>query len=109
MSDLWTWPQFIESFQSSGVVKLLGLGALMFIVIGGLVFLSHNYTLRNIKAKTVGDGQHGTARWATKKEIQRPIRISHSKLRHGAKVINYRRSKGSYWDVPKRKVFSKQS
>ena len=70
MSDLWTWPQFIESFQSSGVVKLLGMGALMFIVIGGLAFLSHNYTLKNIKAKTVGDGQHGTARWATKKEIQ---------------------------------------
>ena len=31
-------------------------------------------TLDNIKAKTVGDGQHGTARWATKKEIQRTYR-----------------------------------
>ena len=28
-------------------------------------------TLNNIKSKTVGDGQHGTARWATSKEIMR--------------------------------------
>ena len=27
------------------------------------------YGLNRIKSKTVGDGQHGTARWATKKEI----------------------------------------
>lgn len=28
------------------------------------------YNLDGIKSKTVGDGQHGTARWATKKEIE---------------------------------------
>ena len=28
------------------------------------------YTLDGIKSKTVGDGQHGTARWATKQEIR---------------------------------------
>lgn len=33
-------------------------------------FLSHYYTLDGIKSKTVGDGQHGTARWATKQEIR---------------------------------------
>lgn len=32
-------------------------------------FLSKNYSLDRIKSKTVGDGQHGTARWATPKEI----------------------------------------
>ena len=32
--------------------------------------LSHHYTLNGIKARTVGDGQHGTARWATDKEIK---------------------------------------
>ena len=32
-------------------------------------FLSKSYSLNNIKSKTVGDGQHGTARWATPKEI----------------------------------------
>lgn len=53
----------------------------MFIVIGGLSMLSHHYTLSGIKSRTVGDGQHGTARWATEKEIQRtykhiPFRVS---------------------------------
>ena len=42
----------------------------MFIVIGGLSLLSHHYTLNGIKSRTVGDGQHGTARWATEKEIR---------------------------------------
>ena len=32
--------------------------------------LVHYYTLSGIKSKTVGDGQHGTARWATAKEIR---------------------------------------
>ena len=41
----------------------------MFSVIGGLSLLAHYYTLNGIKSKTVGDGQHGTARFATKKEI----------------------------------------
>ena len=42
----------------------------MFLVIGGLSMMSHHYTLGNIKSHTVGDGQHGTARWATDKEIR---------------------------------------
>lgn len=41
---------------------------------GGLfVFISlasHLYGLNSIRSKTVGQGQHGTARWATKKEIK---------------------------------------
>ena len=49
---------------------LAQVGAIMFLVIGGLAFLSHYYTLDGIKSKTVGDGQHGTARWATKQEIR---------------------------------------
>ena len=38
-----------------------------------LLLLTHctgRGSLDSIKSKTVGDGQHGTARWATKKEIQ---------------------------------------
>ena len=54
----------------SGVWILAAAGAAMFLVIGGLAMLSHHYTLNGIKSRTVGDGQHGTARWATKKEIQ---------------------------------------
>ena len=34
-------------------------------------FLSKNYSLDRIKSKTVGDGQHGTARWVTPKEISK--------------------------------------
>jgi len=42
----------------------------MFVVIGGLSTMSHCYTLKGIKSRTVGDGQHGTARFASKKEIE---------------------------------------
>lgn len=52
------------------VLLLIGVTALMFLVIGGLAFISRYYTLDGIKSKTVGDGQHGTARWATKQEIR---------------------------------------
>jgi type IV secretion system protein VirD4 len=50
---------------------LIAAGAIMFAVIGGLSLLAHYYTLNGIKSRTVGDGQHGTARFATKKEIER--------------------------------------
>lgn len=46
------------------------------LAIGGLLLLlaaltsSNRYSLDRIKAKTVGDGQYGTARWATPKEIR---------------------------------------
>jgi type IV secretion system protein VirD4 len=43
----------------------------MFGVIGFLSLLAHYYTLNGIKSKTVGDGQHGTARFAAKSEVQR--------------------------------------
>ena len=48
--------------------------AVMFFVIGDLSLLTHYYTLNCIKSRTVGDGQHGTARFATKKEIQQTYR-----------------------------------
>ena len=54
----------------SNVVILILVGAVMFAVLGGVTLLNHFYNLNNIKSKTVGDGQHGTARWATKKEIR---------------------------------------
>ena len=44
------------------VVILLVSGVIMFSVIGGISLLAHYYTLNGIKSKTVGDGQHGTAR-----------------------------------------------
>lgn len=53
---------------------LIGIAAMMFSVIGGLSLLAHYYTLNGIKSRTVGDGQHGTARFATKKEIETTYR-----------------------------------
>ena len=52
------------------VLILIAAGAVMFLVIGGLSLLAHYYTLNGIKSRTVGDGQHGTARFATKQEIK---------------------------------------
>ena len=55
--------------------------AMIFIIMAGTAFLlvaalaSHSGgSLNGIKAKTVGDGQHGTARWATKKELKNTYR-----------------------------------
>ena len=60
----------------SGPWILIGVAAVMLLVVGGIAFLSQQYSLDNIKSKTVGDGQHGTARWATQKEIQQTFHLS---------------------------------
>ena len=49
---------------------LIGAAFLMLVVIGGLCYAGNHYSLDNIKSRTVGDGQHGTARWATAQEIR---------------------------------------
>ena len=49
------------------IIILFAAAALL--VIGGVSLLSRQGSLDNIKSKPVGDGQHGTARWATEKEI----------------------------------------
>lgn len=53
---------------------LVIVAAVMFAILGGVTLLSHIYSLNGIKSKTVGDGQHGTARWATKSEIKKIYR-----------------------------------
>lgn len=50
---------------------LILVGLIMFAALGGASLLAHLYSLNSIKSRTVGDGQHGTARWATKAEIRR--------------------------------------
>ena len=45
--------------------------SVMFAVIGGITLISHIYNLNGIKSKTVGDGQHGTARFANRGELRR--------------------------------------
>ncbi|MCD8241483.1 MAG: type IV secretory system conjugative DNA transfer family protein, partial [Lachnospiraceae bacterium] len=56
--------------QSQQIILLVCIGLGMFSVIGGISLFSNYYTLNGIKSRTVGDGQHGTARFATEKEIQ---------------------------------------
>lgn len=58
----------------SGIVTLIFIATVMFCILGGITLFTHIYNLNNIKSKTVGDGQHGTARWATKAEIQKTYR-----------------------------------
>lgn len=58
----------------SDIAVLIILGTVMFALLGGISVLGRIYSLNGIKAKTVGDGQHGTARWATKAEIRNMYR-----------------------------------
>ncbi len=44
---------------------------LMVVIFGTITVISHIYNLNAIKSKTVGDGQHGTARWANNDEIKK--------------------------------------
>ena len=55
-------------------VLLLCLCAAVFLGMGLVVYFRHHYSLNRIKSKVVGDGQHGTARWATPGEIKKTFR-----------------------------------
>lgn len=55
--------------MNEAVWPLIRAAFFMLVVIGGLCYAGNHYSLSNIKSRTVGDGQHGTARWATKQEI----------------------------------------
>ena len=52
-------------------IILILIAAGMFAIIGGITVISHIYNLNEIKSKTVGDGQHGTARFANRGELKR--------------------------------------
>ena len=51
-------------------ILLLTLAGGALLLLDAVTRFSGQGSLNNIKSKTVGDGQHGTARWATRKEIQ---------------------------------------
>ena len=53
------------------VAPLIAVGMVIVLFIVLLSVLTSNYSLNGIKSKTVGDGQHGTARWATTQEIKK--------------------------------------
>ena len=57
-----------------------------------LVNVLDNKSINGIKAKQVGDGQHGTARWATKQEIRRSfssLPFAPSEWRQGKNLPNH--------------------
>ena len=73
----------------TSIAKLIILAVSMFIVLGGASLAAQYYALDKIKSKTVGDGQHGTARWATAKEIRkiyRHVRFTPEEWRKQAKA-----------------------
>ena len=72
-----------DTIKSSNIGILVAAGLGMFAIIGGLSMLSYHYTLSGIKSRTVGDGQHGTARWATDKEIKQTYDITADELLAG--------------------------
>ena len=55
--------------ESMTPLIILGVVGALFILL--LSLLTNNYSLNKIKSKTVGDGQYGTARWATTQEIKK--------------------------------------
>ena len=64
---LWIGDEILSDKQ----IILIGLLVVAFIAFLVIVNLLDNRSLNGIKAKKVGNGQHGTARWATKAEVRR--------------------------------------
>ncbi len=58
-------------FDFSQLIPLLIMAMVMLAVFAAIAMFSDNANLNGIKSKPVGDGQHGTARWATQKEIDK--------------------------------------
>ena len=95
---------FIDTIRLSNVAMLIGVGRIMVLVIGGLAMLSHHYTLNGIKSPTVGDGQHGTARGATDKEIKGTYAHIPFKVKEWRNGQSRPKSRGWYWDAGERKM-----
>lgn len=55
------------------ILPLIGIGLAAILLIGGITIAGNSYSLNGIKSKTVGDGQHGTARWATTAEMKKAL------------------------------------
>ena len=58
-----------EAFMDQSAIIFIVMAGVAFLLIAALATHSGG-SLNGIKARTVGDGQHGTARWATKKELK---------------------------------------
>lgn len=90
----------------SGIATLIIVGIVMAGILGGVTLLSHIYDLNHIKSKTVGDGQHGTAQWASKAEITKTyeqIPFTPEKWRNQAKM-----GKEPTMSLVRKKLFQKK-
>ena len=93
-----------KSMGNYQIILFIVAGIGMMALLGGLMFLSNQYSLNGIKSKTVGDGQYGTARFATEKEIRETyVRVAYEpeKWRRGENlpkaqglVVGWRRTGG---------------
>ena len=54
-----------------GITTLILMAGGMLLIVGLITMLGRRYDLNGIRDRTVGHGQHGTARWATEHEIRR--------------------------------------
>ena len=66
---------------------LIAVGIIMFSFFGIITIISHIYNLNSIKSKTVGDGQHGSARFASKGEYEKHTDILNILLIYGEKKL----------------------
>ena len=62
-----------DTMSIEAIIPLVIMGG-AFLLIAIVAHTTGQGNLDHIKSKTVGDGQHGTARWATKKEIQQTFK-----------------------------------
>ena len=52
------------------IILLLAVAGGALLIMAAVTALAGRASLNGIKSRTVGDGQHGTARWATNREIK---------------------------------------
>ena len=73
--------------MTEGVWMLVGAFALIFGILAAVTMVADRGSLDGIKSKTVGDGQHGTARWATEREIKQTNSLYRYNKREGGYSI----------------------
>ena len=78
--------------KSQGI--FIAFGILFFLFIGCAVYFNGNYNLNKIKSKTVGDGQYGTARFATDKEVHQSLKYIEFDSVNWRKGIDLPKSQG---------------
>ncbi len=89
------------------IILLILIAGSVLLMIGVVTVFSNQKALDGIKSKTVGDGQHGTARWATPKEIQKiytHVPFRPAEWREG-KIFRKRRD--WCWDRRERRIKSR--